>query len=37
MSLWSRVVMGLVSGEVLCLRLIVMRCWCAGLWLVAAI
>lgn len=32
MSLWSRVVIGLESGEVLCLRLIVMRCWCAREW-----
>ena len=32
MSLWSRVVIGLESGEVLCLRLMVVRCSCARAW-----
>ena len=35
-SLWRHVVMGLASGEVLCLRLIVMRCWCGFAWWVVA-
>ena len=32
MSLWSRVVIGLESGLLECLRLMVMRCWCARAW-----